>query len=92
MSYEESTDDVINANVDFRNVDYQIFTLVQMARILGGCAPALDYSQEAKKLWAKLGETEEKDVFSWKIGSLSQTSKVKFFVQLSHWHYHVNII
>ena len=28
----------------------------QMARILGGCAPALDYSQEAKKLWAKLGE------------------------------------
>ena len=33
-----------------------------MARIVGGCAPALDYSQEAKKLWAKLGEKEEKDV------------------------------
>ena len=30
-----------------------------MARILGGCAPALDYSQEAKKLWAKLGEFGE---------------------------------
>ena len=30
-----------------------------MARILGGCAPALDYSQEAKKLWAKLGELGE---------------------------------
>ena len=66
MPYEESTDDVINANVDFRNVDYQIFTLVQMARILGGCAPALDYSQEAKKLWAKLGEKEKEDVSSYK--------------------------
>ena len=31
-----------------------------MARILGGCAPALDYSQEAKKLWEKLGEAGEK--------------------------------
>ena len=34
---------------------------MQMARILGGCAPALDYSQEAKKLWAKLGELGEKE-------------------------------
>ena len=40
-------------------IPWLIFTLVQMARILGGCAPALDYSQEAKKLWAKLGEKEE---------------------------------
>ena len=70
---------MINANVDFRIVDIQIFTLVQMARILGGCAPALDYSQEAKKLWAKLGEKEEENVSSWKIGNLSPTSKVKFF-------------
>ena len=29
--------------------------VLQMARILGNCAPALDYSQEARKLWAKLG-------------------------------------